>query len=148
MGWTYCEHWRTPEEAIAETLDPGAWGESAPAEIHWVRTSKTTAEVYAIMADKQHPEDRSRRWILVGILERAEPAEIYQSACWGIKIMDEAVGPVYTNVPLYYLSKVDPPPVGYGAAWRERVRADQRSGKQRRCERFPIPGREVPSLYE
>jgi hypothetical protein len=60
-------------------------------------------------------ERDGHRWVSLAIGER-------EDGRWAVKIVDESCGPNETDCPLAFLDGL-PAPVGFGAEWRERVRA-------------------------
>lgn len=54
--------------------------------------------------------------IVLALLEK-------QQGCWGVKWIDEAMGPVEDNCPVRFLAMA-PPPGGPVCFWRDRVKAN------------------------
>lgn len=113
MGWTFCREW-TPESIRAE-LNQLAEGytlvrASSAGGAYWQAIRKPDGAVV----------------IVCNLIKR-------ESGEWGVKTMDEGMGPCNYACPLSILAAAtEPPPVGFAAEWREKVRAYHAARKAKR----------------
>jgi hypothetical protein len=60
--------------------------------------------------------EKGAQYILLALLKKDD-------GVWGVKYIDESMGPCYYDCPLSLLNAASPPPAGeYAAGWREKVR--------------------------
>jgi hypothetical protein len=109
MGWTTTPGGRK-EEVIAETLEA-----FKPIE-HAVRREDGMTVLWMLC------EHAGRKLIALALVAKRGGASCYRPAEWGVKEMDETVGPCYYSCPVRLIDRADEPLNSYAAAWREKVR--------------------------
>ena len=115
MGWLFSHF--TKKDLLEDILEDRSEGERVNRILKHSLRGQTLYTLH-----ETGLEGDTTKWI--GVFRLAK-----QDGLWGYKDMDESMGPIYYDCPLYMLKEADPPANEYARQWREEVRVQAEKRK-------------------